>query len=879
MATLQEKIDRLKAQDQGQEQQAPAEDQGGESWLYRAPAQFNVGLAQMLGLPKIGADVLRQFAGYQEESGLPSGSEIQQTMADLGMTYEPDEQPETIPDRILQNLGAASLPVAGTVGRAYKAGRSIAPLLMTEGAASTGGAVGGKALEATEWGQENPLMARAIGELGGGLGASSTAAARKIPRAVLRSSPIGLAKAPFRGEWARSRAVKRLANVSDNPQLARERLARAREAPDMQGLTGSQMTGDRGVARLRRRVETDVPEEGEYGVRQRSEVTQEALETASESEEGLADTRGFLDRRFQKLAQEAKDALQKARASDNPVTYNKQARQKLEKAYNLARQKESQVWQNLPEGEPVVPQSLMDTYREEFSNITEGGDIQEIDSFVRQKLGRIGKKGGLTGGELVNESKQLASPKALHQFYSRLSRRVRELSDSSGQTNKIRILNRLRSAALEDLEQSGVGEDYQEAIRFSRDLNEKFTSGEVGKVLGFQRGQSTSETMTLDDIIGSGGQEAKENVQQLLRSTPEAEDDIKNFIRTRFAAAAENQNNARINRQAGQKFVQKHKRLLEAFPDLRSEMEDAIKKQSQVDEFVGATDVSEMSPLVKERAATSIFLGADPGDEMNQVIRQGVSKGKTTDYLRDLVKQTRKDPTGKARKGLKNSLVSELIESSRIASKEDPITSANFVSGKRFLKRLSDLEEPIQKSGLMDKDELNRLKRIGKTFRNVEQELQAGAQEGSIVGDAPGTILDVVVRVPMARLGAAIGGSSAAGGIQSAGIMSGLGSKLARKLTNDEARNLLIKATRDPKLMDDLLKDVEKVRGRQQQDLLNRIVSQAKDLSSKAGRRIKRDVEQTEAPASAVTPPLVSGGKAAEEEAQDRRIRAKLKAL
>jgi hypothetical protein len=113
--------------------------------------------------------------------------------------------------------------------------------------------------------------------------------------------------------------------------------------------------------------------------------------------------------------------------------------------------------------------------------------------------------------------------------------------------------------------------------------------------------------------------------------------------------------------------------------------------------------------------------------------------------------------------------------------------------------------------------------------------------------DAPGRALDWLAAIAGARLGARIGGGSFAGGLQTAQRTSSLFSDLAQKLTNDEAKNLLIRATKEPKLFNELMRDVRRMDEKQQMDLLNRIVAEAKDLTS----RIKGRTETTQAPASA----------------------------
>jgi hypothetical protein len=293
-----------------------------------------------------------------------------------------------------------------------------------------------------------------------------------------------------------------------------------------------------------------------------------------------------------------------------------------------------------------------------------------------------------------------------------------------------------------------------------------------------------------------------------------------------------------------------------------------------VDEFVGATDVSEMSPLVKQKAATAVFLGADPGDELQRVIRQGASKGKTTDYFKDLVKQVKQDSTGKAPKGLKNAISSELLEYSRKAGMEDEITGESFISGQAFLKRLADLEEPITKSGLMSQDEVQRLRRIGQAFKRLETELQSKPAT-QFMTDAPGRALDWLAAIAGARLGARVGGGSFAGGLQTAQRTSSLFTDLAQSLTNDEAKNLLVRATRDSELFQDLLKDVRRLNEKQQMSLLNRIKAEATDL----GKKVSRKTQQAQAPAAAVTPPLVSAGREAQEDVDQRRLRQKIRQL
>jgi hypothetical protein len=878
MPSLEEQKRRLR-QSLGQNEQQTQQQEQGPGFFeqmadpyVRAARSFNVGLAQALGLPGTAAQGLRSAMGYDEKTALPTGQELQQTAADVGAAYEPGEEPDTLFSRIMENLGASALPIAGMSGAALRTGARLAPAATAELSAAAGGAAGGKALQATEWGQENPMLARAVGELGGGLAGASPQALGRLGKSFVTEGPpvIRALKAPMRGRWARSRAVRSLAEQADDPEQARRILEEGLEAPEEVGLTAAQKTGDPGIARLRRQVEEEIDPEAKFGRQQVSKATQELRAAAVPTQESAGDVQQQLQSILQQRAQEAEVALRRARQADMPEVYNRQARQKIEQAYDEARAQERQLWQQLPAGEAIEPTVLKQTYREELEDITAGGDIKELDQFVRKKLGRPGEGNDLVGGELLQAGRQKATPKELHQLYSRMGRRVRELAQQPGQTNKIRILNRLRRSVLEDLEEADVGQEYRRAINFSKELNRRFTSGDLGRVLGFERGLASPEAATLDELLGSG-QQAQEAVQQVLEAAPQTEDDIKDFIRSRFKMAATNEDNNRIASKSGKRFLQQHRRLLNAFPDLKQELSEAVSKQKRVDALKGGRQVDDLSPVAKQRAAASLFLGQeDPGDAVRQIIRGTGEPGRNkTRYFRELNQQVRQDPTGKAKRGLQNAIVSELMANAQRGV--DDQTGEMFISGSRFLKRLEDLQQPLKQSGVLTEQEFNRLRRIGQAFRKVETG-EAAKAAGSITTDVPGQGLELLARVVGAQIGGKLGASSAGGSLQTAQIASGWARNLVQSLTNDEARNLLIRATRDDELMRSLLKDVSKMNAEQQKTWRRYIIDKAKEFGGAGARR----AQQIQAPAAATTPAMVSGAQATQAEAERQELRRRL---
>jgi hypothetical protein len=283
-----------------------------------------------------------------------------------------------------------------------------------------------------------------------------------------------------------------------------------------------------------------------------------------------------------------------------------------------------------------------------------------------------------------------------------------------------------------------------------------------------------------------------------------------------------------------------------------------------------------MSPLVNEKAAAGVFLNSDPGDEIANILNYGNQKGKTTKVLRDLYNQVSKDTTGKAKKGLKNAVANELINYSRksTAKYADDVADDFFISGKDFLKRLQDIEKPLVNSGVMTKSEVGRLKRIGQAFKKIEREVTSGASE-RIMTDKPGTALEIAARLAGAGIGGRIGSNSMGGSIQMAGIVSGFGKNLVNKLTKDEARELLIKATRDEGTMKMLARNASKLSEKQQMSLSEKIINEAKSFA----KRTKKKAGQKSLPYSAVVPSTVTAGKKAERDTEIQSLKQKINNL
>ena len=812
---------------------------------------FNLGLARLAGIPNAvfeGVNFLSQalpsavgLGRAQPVNPFPTGTDIQRFMSEQGMTFPVGEEPQTIAARTFQNLGAGApfLPLLGLT-----AGAAIG----TELLASIGGATGGKILEETSFGQKHPELARALGELAGGIGGGvGGVAALRLAR---RGGVSGIAATEGRQEVRRffdprKRATKRIKDIEPELKLAITDIQAARKTPEGRFLVPAQAAGTKGLARLGKTVERDVPESAGILVRKRVEAIK-ALQKQFVKTGDVTDARNLLQAKMNQNLDEASVALRRIDTATDPAAISTTVENKLRQSLDDAREAETRVWSSLRSDKRTGGTNIIEVYKRELNNLTEGADPKEIVPFIRTKLGRINKEGKLVGGKLFSEvkgkpkvllfdaqgrpiekiakGKVTAEAKALHQFYSVLGRKVQELSIQRGQANKIRILKDLRNAALEDLDAASVGGDFRDAIQFSRELNERFTRGAIGRVLGFERGDTPSISRALEEIVGTGGLKGKEAIQQALNASPSTKKDIEDFLRARFVLQAKNNVDDKINVIKGRNFLDKDKGfgvVLDEFPELKRELELAVKTQRSVDDFAGVADVSRVSPLARERAAAGMFLRSDPGTEMATLL--GSKNINRTNFLTDLVKETKKDASGDAFRGLQNAFSQELYKQATNPADEF------VISGSKILNRLNELQQTAIKSGLFTSKEFSNLRRIGVVFKRIELELKAVALEG-VINDLPSKLILRPVQVLAARAGGRFSQASMGGSLQTANIFSTEARQMVERLTNDRARNMLVQAVFDNDLMLDLLKDASKLSVKEQDKLFSRILDKMQTL-------------------------------------------------
>lgn len=809
-------------------QDAPQEEEGGVSdTLYNVGANLNVGLSRLFGFA---GDI--DEALFTEDSYFPTSDEIQSGLASVGATYEPGEEPQGFMDRLTQEIGTIGLPVAGQMARgsnllsrgisegrtflqrgAIESARRPGRTLRVEGSAATGAVAGGMAGEQMAEGEESQV-GRAIGELAGGLSGGFLGAGGMISPVARGAKRLG---EPFTPSGGKRRATERVSRGTRSASQARERLQDTQDiAEEVPTLTPAQQTNDPFMAQLEQAVRQESPEAME-SLSQRTAESSRRLKQIANRTGDVEDVRRFLDTKFKEAAAKSSAATQRLRTSRTPEDASMQTRKLLEDAYEVARDQESKIWQRVPSSVRTNVGSAREVWADELSNLTEGADRSELPVIIRNKLGQLNNQGKLVGGELGDKP----SAKAVHDFYSVLGRKMaQESGKPSPNRNKLRIINDVRRSLLRDLEEVDGGESYTEALSLSRDLNRKFTEGGVGQVLGLSGGRAANTTETLDALMGTSGEAQRNAVKQLLEASPQSEEQVKDFVRNRFMDAAFNRENERIVPKNAANFLNKYRPLLREFPDLRDELKGAAKNQKNLDSLLGASDVTDISARAKSQRAAGVFLQAPPGEEIGKIVNSARRGPNTvTQQFNSLVQEVNQDETGDALRGLKSAFTDHVM----VPSGREDASGELMISGRQMMNRLDELGDPAVKSGLLKRDELNRLKKIARVFEGLETSERAkGAAEG-VIDDQPAMLLRIASRMIPARATQLTPSGGAGVGLQEAQIAASEGQNFVRRLTNKGAYHLLTRAVQDRDTMDDLLKNVENMSVKEQRKLTDRL--------------------------------------------------------
>ena len=610
----------------------------------------------------------------------------------------------------------------------------------------------------------------------------------------------------FSPDGARIRVEKRLQEAAINPKEAVERMAQ--ETIPEANLTPAQKSESRGLLAIEKAViesSSTLKNQSDEQINSATKAIRESLETigdrtpATATVETLEDAKKYIldmvDTRIRIAMQKVDERVADMSPKASRREMNAVAREELDGALTASRAQESQFWNAVPEN-IYVPTSSTKTKYQEALNSLAAAQRDDMPDIATELIG------GKTA-KIKNNVKELYGLRKSLLEEERIAR-------SDGKYNKARVAGTIADAILDDLGaqrdniQGVVGEKLRAAIDYSYDLNKRFHSGYVGKLLGTDRRgfPKIHDELTLEESIGAGGSMRRGvNSRALLEAsdTPEMRSAVEDFLRDEFQRHAVK--DGALNQSGAQTYLKKYRDVLEDYPKIKTQTNDAIRFNDASIHYQERADGLARALNDPKISRAAIFI-KEPTEDAFKRLSKLPNPGES---MEGLVRLSQRDETGKALKGLKTSFGNHLIEVA--TTRAETYTGDNILSGKKMLEALESGPEGAMARALFTPEELDRLSTIVSTAVKIEKAVTAKADAGILL-DSPSLLVAYLSRL----LGAAAGRHAAAalgssGTVQIPGIASELALKLSKRAIKDPALKIVLDAVQDESLFTALLQN------------------------------------------------------------------------
>lgn len=575
----------------------------------------------------------------------------------------------------------------------------------------------------------------------------------------------------------RSRAVRRLSEVSENPEAALRAMERnARKVTEGTYQTPASKTGDKHLMALEGRVLDHNPELYNYvddaSGRASRIIDDEARDfAATPIESAQANLSRNVKSKISELDSIVDDALDKARSTTDKIgtstdraSVNTVVREKVDIALKAARKTEKELWDKVDDAIPVSADDrtgLQLAYKEKISEYL---DKDEIPSFMKENL--QGK--GIENIKTIGDMKRIRS---------RTLRRIRaETSKSDTDWDMVRVLNDFQNDILDFMRSSGPMKEIDDARAFSSELHKKFSRGAVGKILGFDPtgGASIHPELTLERTIGAGGPKGAVAEKEIAAAAGDISGDIDSYIRSRINFI---NSEGKISVEPATRFLRDNAELLKKHPAIKSQIENAISTEKSLKSLT--KEISASKSAVTKSLERSLSEGR-PGDFASKILN-GQNPTETTARIYSSLGDDGK-------RGMKSAFIRYVVDGGDYAKHRKSINAVLSKAERvRMLKIMNSINESkFPKEGLP----------------KIEKPID----------DTQAWVLGLITRVIGARAGGWLSQGTPGGSIQSAAIGAGAAKKILKSLTSDKAVALLEQAVKDEDIYKSLLFDAAKMK-------------------------------------------------------------------
>lgn len=690
----------------------------------------------------------------------------------------------------LRGAGGIVGNVADDAARAFSTKAGLASEL------SAGALAGGAQESAREAGLPDWVQ-QSLGVAGGIAGASVPYVAARTPTAVLAGQTakgIKKAVAPYTRSGAGEVARERMQTLAGGEDRARE-LAGRIDLDNEFGLTPAQQTGDPNMLAIEQaggRVDPDLG----------SRLRDRAVESGGRVQQALTDMGGntqdaqaFIENlrrdvknRMDALVnwEDATAGASRPRAQRGEAENSQIVADRIRAAEQQALTEEKQLWESVPKG-VVLDASGSQSEAQKIIDSVPWAQRNDIPAVLTQYL-------QMDPRQSVSE---------LHGLYSELRRVARSAMAGTDQNkNRARIANTIADAVLKDMGATDatteIGRSINRAREFSAQMHETFDRGTVGRLLKrtLDGDEQIDPQETLARSIGQRGVKSKVASEQIDKATtadPDARAAQADYLTEQFDKAAFTPDGA-FSRDKALRFMRDRKDVLDRFPGVRTALAESVRAQEKaagVAERIAARKARLDDPNQSVGAA---FIGAPP----NKAVDAVATSRDPARAARELVRQARKDKTGKALDGVKAAFADRLV-----ADSLRQIGANKAVVGQTLADRMQSPEMVVALRQVFSPDEMKRLNQIRDAALKLDDARKAAPDIGGVSTATPNKLIEFAVRIAAANHGAQMGKGAA--GLQTAQMASGRAKWLLNKLANDRAEQMLLDAIEDPKLFRALL--------------------------------------------------------------------------
>jgi len=538
-----------------------------------------------------------------------------------------------------------------------------------------------------------------------------------------------------------------------------------------------------------------------------------------------------MDKRVVTATAKAQQKLAALPVAQRKGSESRIVRNELVKVMREEKSKVDNLWNDVPKDTPVS----FEKTRRAHKNITDSlANAQKTDIPGVLKKEPIIKNQKLTQTTL----------REMQGLRSKLLETAR-IARKDGQWNRARIANEVADAILDDI---GIVADstvtaeakkLQVALAATRKFKERFETGIVGKIFGYDRSgaPTISPELTLDISIGRMGQRGSIDINKIA-ITPEARAATERYLTRSYADYALDTVSGTINPIKSEKWIRNNEAILDQFSNLRNRFMEAAKSQKVATNLHLAMEARKKALRDPKISTAARFLNAA---DMDMEV-ESIFNAKRPAYIaRELARQTRKDSTGDALGGLRGGMIDYILEKSSIGAFNE--AGEQTLSGYTLLSFINKNNATLRE--VFTPDQIMRMKKIGKELAKIEtfEKISAGKAEVEMQDLASGA-LKMFSRVSGAQAGRWVAKVTGGGTVQTPGIFSEKFKSFANFLVKDRAFQLIHDAVLadNPKLLQALLLPIDKP-GTRATEINLRILNERMNLwLAGTGKRVLDDI-------------------------------------